>query len=67
MGKSQMTSNQLDGLETECLAKQDTVPFCIHKGMVCNAWLMGVSIPYLRTKFLQEGSRTTCIGRLTCL
>jgi hypothetical protein len=49
----------------DCLAKLDIVPFYRHKRTFDNAWLTGISSPYLWTKFLMEGSRTTCIERLT--
>jgi hypothetical protein len=42
-------------VDSECLARWETMYFYRHKGTVYNVWFMGVSIPYLRAKLL-EGS-----------
>jgi hypothetical protein len=39
-----------------CLARWDIVPFYRHKGTIYNARFTSVSIPYIRTKLLLEGS-----------
>jgi hypothetical protein len=48
-------------MDSRCLARWDTMLFYRHKGTIYNAWLTGVSIPYLRTRLLLEGSQTACI------
>jgi hypothetical protein len=40
----------------KCLARQETMPFYRSKGMVYNAWFMGVSSSYLKAKLLLECS-----------
>jgi hypothetical protein len=53
-------------LETDCLARYDTMPFYRCKGMVYNTWLTGASTIYLQANFLLKASRVACAGRLTC-
>jgi hypothetical protein len=52
--------------EFRCFARWDTMPFYTQKGMVYNAWFMGVSTTYIWAKLLLGSLWTTCIGRLTC-
>jgi hypothetical protein len=50
----------------ELCARQDIVPFYMHKGTTYSTWFTSISIPYLRTKLLFKGPQTACIGRLAC-
>jgi hypothetical protein len=54
------------GFKIRSFASQDIVPVYKHKGTVYNAYVMGVSITYLRAKVLLQGSQVGCVGILTC-